>query len=447
MSLQDRLYDRNSSNKLDTSMKQNVKSRLIPHKDMNRSLEDNQPYFKNDRRSINPAHMKKAIVSHNYSYQNLKTGEQDSTSLSGLSKKDEWTEIELYNGILSKMRKDHEVKMKRDKIQEIRDTLKNQISEQKEYKKKDLEEKFKFDKMVEKTVQNDKREKDRIRLARQRKITDEKNLRDEQLFLEHKKKAMFADEKRAYESSLVSKLQKEIKEEKQTAIQKRLNELTECRKMITENEQAKAGVLEKRKKEKEEDAAALERYEKHLETQDKKRLEENKKREIRMQARMDKMKETVIDKLGKKEKQEELRMLKEVQARENKEELKEKSEKIKLFHEQMHLREFLAQQVQEKKQTKNLEREKNSMFIEQVLKKDEIERSEEKDKSDKRKQMEELNHKFLESQMQQRSSKAFGMSGEEFLINKKLLKEISDIKKKLKNKDKNVFDDKALKPF
>ena len=39
------------------------------------------------------------------------------------------------------------------------------------------------------------------------------------------------------------------------------------------------------------------------------------------------------------------------------------------------------------------------------------------------------------------------MNNDEFLINKKLLKEISDVKKQLKNKKQEVFDQKALKPF
>lgn len=207
-------------------------------------------------------------------------------------------------------------------------------------------------------------------------------------------------------------------------------------------------MLKKKKQERDEDAAALIRYEKHLEEQEIKRKQEIQKREERMQARMNKMKETVVDKQGKKEKEEEMRLLREVQDRENKEEMKEKWDKFKQMREQMQLREFLAIQVQEKKQTRDLEKEKNSMFIKQVLERDENERSEEKQKIEKRKEMETINHKFLETQMQERSQKGFGMSGDEFLMNKKLLKEISDIKKQLKDpKIKNVFDDKALKPF
>ena len=414
---------------------------------LNRTLEDDQPYFGKERRSMNPSYKTPTIPHHNYSQHRIHKHDNESSTLSGLSVRDEWTEIELYNGILSKMRKDYEKQTKKDKIQEIRDTLKEQIIERNKVKKRELEEKQHYDKIVATSVKKDKRETDLIRMERQRKINQERALRDEQLFLEHKRKAMFAEEKRNYEGALVAKLQKEIKEEKDNAVQKRLKELTECRKLIKENELAKATMAEKKKKERADDAAALERYEKHLEEQDKKRAEEMKQRELRMQARMNKMKETVIDRQGKKEKEEELKLLKQVQERESREELKEKSDKIKADREIMHLREFLAQQVQEKKQAKQFEKEKNSMFIKQVLEKDDQDRDEEKEKTEKRKHLEEMNHKFLETQMEEKNRKQFGMSGEEFLINKKLLKEISDIKKQLKSNGKDVFDSKALKPF
>jgi len=247
---------------------------------------------------------------------------------------------------------------------------------------------------------------------------------------------------------IVKKLQKEIQEEKDNAIQKRLKELSECRQLISENELAKGERMKKKQKEKDDDAAALIRYEKHLEERDKKRALEKEEREARMLARMNKMKETVIDKQDVKRKQEELRFIREVQDRENKEEHKEMSNQMKLRREQERLREFLANQVQEKKLSKKLEYEKNSMFIKQVLERDENDRSEEKGKIEKKKELETQCHKFLETQMKEKKSgKAFGMSAEEFLINKGLLKEISHIKKSMKNKDQNIFDKQALKPF
>jgi hypothetical protein len=267
---------------------------LVQH-NLNKTLEQDQPYYQNNGNLNN---------------------RKDSSTLSGLSLKDEWAEVQLYNGVLHKMRKDYERKEKTKKIEDIRSTLKYQVIERKKVKDKEMQEKVKFDKIVEKTVIDDKRENERIRMEKLKKVNREKELRDEQLTFKLKNNQMEKHRVKNDESLLVEKLQIEIKEEKDNAIQKRLKELTECRKMITENEQAKAEVLKKRQKEKDDDAQALIRFEKHLEEQEIYRAKEKQERIDRMQARMDKMKETVIDKQDKKRKVEELRFLHEVEARE-----------------------------------------------------------------------------------------------------------------------------------
>jgi hypothetical protein len=122
-----------------------VVSRLMPksiyQKDLNKTnIDGDRVTFKDWRNSLNVLGKNPSIV-HNTSSNNRFPRENESTTLSGLSMGDEWTEIELYNGILSKMRKDHEIASKRNKIQEIRNTLRDQITQQKEVKKKELEEK------------------------------------------------------------------------------------------------------------------------------------------------------------------------------------------------------------------------------------------------------------------------------------------------------------------
>lgn len=75
------------------------------------------------------------------------------------------------------------------------------------------------------------------------------------------------------------------------------------------------------------------------------------------------MKETVVDRQGKKRKEEELRFLKEVQEKENKDEMKEKSEFMKQRRDQAYFREFLAMQLQEKRQSKNLQSQISKMEV------------------------------------------------------------------------------------
>lgn len=47
---------------------------------------------------------------HPYSHWNQNNKKKDSSTLSGLSMKDEWNEIQWYNGVLHKIKKDHEFK-------------------------------------------------------------------------------------------------------------------------------------------------------------------------------------------------------------------------------------------------------------------------------------------------------------------------------------------------
>jgi hypothetical protein len=49
-----------------------------------------------------------------------------------------------------------------------------------------MEEKIKFDQAMEKAVKDDEREGDRIRMQKKHKMHQEKELRDEQLYLERK---------------------------------------------------------------------------------------------------------------------------------------------------------------------------------------------------------------------------------------------------------------------
>ena len=153
---------------------------------MNRTLDEEKPNYKK-KSTIDPAKNLSMVKAHNCSYQNLRTKDNDSVAFSGLSLKDEWTEIELYNGVLHDMRRNHEKQAKKQKIADIRNTLKLQIQEQKKLKDKELAEKIRFDKYIEKVVKDDEKEGERIKWERRRKMHQEKVLRDEQRYLEKRK--------------------------------------------------------------------------------------------------------------------------------------------------------------------------------------------------------------------------------------------------------------------
>jgi len=67
-----------------------------------------------------------------------------------------------------------------------------------------------------------------------------------------------------------------------------------------------------------------------------------------MQARLQKMKEQVVDKQQNKEKENEIKLLKSILKREKYEKLKEKEGKRKLRRDQKHFRDFLAKQIMQK---------------------------------------------------------------------------------------------------
>lgn len=92
------------------------KNQLRSKLDMNRTLDEDKPGTKNKKSTIDATKNLNSMKAHNHSQGNLKCKDTDSVAFSGLSLKDEWTEIQLYNGILHNMRRDHEVKAKQQKI-------------------------------------------------------------------------------------------------------------------------------------------------------------------------------------------------------------------------------------------------------------------------------------------------------------------------------------------
>lgn len=84
---------------------------------------------------------------------------------------------------------------KRRKLKKFKNNSNHKLSKRTKFASKELEEKKQFDRIIQSSVEKDKRENERIRLERQRKTIREKELRDEQLILEHKKKEMYNEEK------------------------------------------------------------------------------------------------------------------------------------------------------------------------------------------------------------------------------------------------------------
>jgi hypothetical protein len=104
----------------------------------------------------------------------------------------------------------------------------------------------------------------------------------------------------------------------------------EYQRILEENDAARQKAIQKKLEEKEYDTYCLQMQEKLLEEQDKRRKEEKQAREARIKARMDKMKEAgilftfnciVYDKQEIQQRQEELRLLQEIQAKEERDKM------------------------------------------------------------------------------------------------------------------------------
>ena len=119
-------------------------------------------------------------------------------------------------------------------------------------------------------------------------------MRDQQMRDEREKKGQ---EKRMLfesESNELGVIQKEIKEEKQKQLQKKLKEREQSRKVIEENELAKKKYMKVKHVEKERDTKALEEYEEMLEAQDAKRKSQIAIREERTKKIMNRLGDSVV---------------------------------------------------------------------------------------------------------------------------------------------------------
>ena len=118
-------------------------------------------------------------------------------------------------------------------------------------------------------------------------------MRDVQLADAKKRKESEAQDQRVKEIDFVSKLKKEIDDEKDTKVQKKYNEREQAQRVILENEQAKVKQHLEREKERDQENKAIEDYNKMLEIQEQKRQREWNAREAKISLFMNRMADTV----------------------------------------------------------------------------------------------------------------------------------------------------------
>jgi hypothetical protein len=82
---------------------------------------------------------------------------------------------------------------------------------------------------------------------------------------------------------------------------------------------------------------------------------------------MDMMKESVVENQREKDLIEERQMLRHIEKREKAEQEREREDKDRAKRNQAELRRFLARQVEERHNQKDLEKEKNNLYIKEVI--------------------------------------------------------------------------------
>ncbi|CAI2359265.1 unnamed protein product [Moneuplotes crassus] len=298
------------------------------------------------------------------------------------------------------------------------------MEEQKRNRKIAEKERQKLQNEIRLKAERDERENELIRLETRQRVMNEKANRDMQIMLKMRAREMEIKEKKRVEEEMLNKLHQEIEDEKQQNIQRRRQEMEDCKKVIESIQQSELVKLEQKKKEKIADNEAIRKYQKHLEEQEEKRKREIEKKQELMQKRLNKMKESVVDKQNLKEKEEEMKLLKSILHKEELERIREKNDLIKLRSNQKDFRDYLARQIREKKQFKNLEIEKNNVFMKEILTRDANEQKEEKAKVEKHKNMCKRNLQDLDQQIQERKDNVNQMTSTELQLNAKLLSEL-----------------------
>jgi hypothetical protein len=118
-------------------------------------------------------------------------------------------------------------------------------------------------------------------------------MRDVQLIEAKKRKEQEAQVQRVKELELVDRLRQEIDDEKETKLNKRKVEREQALKVISDNENAKAKLMQEKEKERDAENKTIEDYNKMLELQEAKRQNEWKRREGKIQLFMNRMADTV----------------------------------------------------------------------------------------------------------------------------------------------------------
>lgn len=275
---------------------------------------------------------------------------------------------------------------------------------------KTLEEKEKEKEMQQKTV----KQMEKARL--------DKQYRDE---LTRKKIAEM--ENKHYEQMLVDKNKRELDEERQGQIKRKEMERTYLKKMMEENEMNKRKQLEIEGHVREQDKKDLVEYTKVLDQQEADRLNEIRNREKKTQELMNRMADTVIKDLDRKRDEDEQKVLRYQQEKEMRDRMDDDERLKRIKDNQKEMREYLDKQTEEKKKRDMLDKEESKKQADVWKQELKLQAEEERTVKQKMLSSNKEHAEYLKKQMcDPKKGKKGVMNREEYLMNRQIIEDIEN---------------------
>ncbi|CAI2386745.1 unnamed protein product [Moneuplotes crassus] len=339
-----------------------------------------------------------------------------------------WSALQNFSQVLHTLRTKQEKQQKLQRISEIRKNLDSQIKEHRDFQKEQGREKQQVADTLASAHERSKRELSREAHQRIMNMRKEKAFFDRQIDQMKSNRRLFKDQKLKEEKEMLEQVKsKEEKEEKQRK-ERLIEQRDEFRKIIEENMDMRQKKLDEARREKEEDKKCLEMQEELLIQQELKRKKEREDRLQRVERRMQVLGQNINNIEKQKLEREEGRLNKEIHQKQQIEHQKEQQNKAKIEQNKRERTDVLESQIRMKVNEKRLAQHRKYAEAQQILQNDEIAQAEENlkvmIKTQKEKEV---------KNSQPIKQKQTEMNDEEFLMNKEILKKISDCREDLEN--------------
>jgi len=338
---------------------------------------------------------------------------------------DEWATMMKYDTELYKKEKALEKAKEQEQKRKMKEELDRQIEEKKRVQGDEADEKKRYNELVGTQLkQFDNKEKKREDEMR-RKILNEKQSRDQQLADENMRKRLEKRAEKEMDELLVTKIRHELDEEARQAMARRAEDKQQLKRLLYENEEYKKKMAEDAKKEKMADIKAQQEYTRLIEKQMADREAEFKAREDRAKKFMSMMADTVVKDQKAQILDEERKLLKHYMDKEAKDMEEEKRRQQRLQNQKLETRNFLDNQMADKERRREEERALEKKQADFWKKDTDQYNDHEKRKGEYVRDVNKQHAEFLKKQMEDERRKNKKMSKQELLLNKPKLKEIA----------------------